>query len=275
MSFIFEKNTSFWSANLKSQYALIFTSFLFLIIGTDINAQSPGYQGNNVYISYDATPRFPKMITDDSESNLIDSTFVANGDTSFTINLKHTVGLHYIFSRSLSFGVEYTFHQPRYFETYYTADARFTNFKVKATQYGLNLKWYNFKKHGYIAPVGSFWEFRPSLYQVTIEKDNNERDQFSDKVEFSEINDSYTGFAMSVAFGMQTVWLGRLVPSYKMGVTLHPTLALFNDQDEDTDQAELPKKAAMNSIGARDCFISDQNSGFTLDVRIGLGILLF
>ena len=251
---------------------LIFASFLFLIIGTDINAQSPGYQGHNVYISYDATPRFPQTITD--ESSFIDSTFVANGDSSFTINLKHTIGLHYIFSRSLSFGVEYTFHQPRYFNTYYTADARFTNFKVKAAQYGLNLKWFNFKKHGYIAPVGSFWEVRPSLYQVTIEKDNY-REQGFEKVVFEEVKDSYTGFAISAAFGMQTVWLGRLVPSYKMGVTIHPALSFFSDTNDETDQSELPKRAAINSIGARDGFISNQDTGFTLDVKIGLGILLF
>ncbi len=262
------------------KYIFLVFVICFISMNTiEINAQSPGYQGKNVYISYDATPRFPKTITDDSgldDGSLVDSTFVVNGDSSFTVNLKHTVGVHYIFTRNMSIGLEYTFHQPRYFENYFTSDIRNTTFKVKATQFGLNFKWYNFKKRGFIAPVGSFIEVRPSMYLVDIEKDNM-RTQPSDEVVFTEVKDGYTGLGLSVAYGMQTVWAGRLVPSYKVGITILPNLYTFSPEASNGDitASELPKMAAGRSIGARSGFISNEDRGVTLDVTIGLGILLF
>ncbi len=246
----------------------------FFVLCNDLLAQSPGYRGKHFYVNYEAIPRISyidgieaveNIEYRDEDGNSLDFDGMLN-----SLNVKHNVGIHYIFSRGGIIGLEATLSAPQYFSRREESTGLYKHYRSKGRIFSVNYKRFNFIRKGYIAPIGNFIELRPVLYMNKVEELGRYNissylgNVYIPNLSAQTLNsDSFTGLGIAFAFGMQTIWFERLIPNYTFGFTYIPSLRQNSNYNLSGDAARAHSRALL------------ADAGWFIDIKVGLGLLLF
>ena len=267
------------------QFGLLFLLGLLMLIGSadTLLAQGPGYQGKRVYISYEPQIRSVNPLDRVYGDNGFyrqyndDGTWKADTNLVQRYTLRHNIGLHYVFTRSDIFGIDFTLGSHSNFKKNFGTTDSLNLYQAQGFSIGLIYKRFNFKKKGYLAPNGNFLEIRPFLFISNVDEIGSfDGTTFPEKADLYDTPkrqpESSNRFGISIAWGTQTVLIDRFITNYTFGITLMPPNRAWSFWNNNNDKPlTIAQEGAYNAFGGTQA----TPIGISIDVKIGIGALLF
>jgi|GEM_PF-6210779 len=231
--------------------------FLLLFFVQQAEAQVPGYQGKQLYVSYELIPHF-FIYSFDKSGNV--------KNPPIAIRFSNETSINYVINRSSILSADISFRPDRLSTSRYdenTFDYVEKFFRTQSRIIGVGIKHMNFTRKGFIAPVGNFIQLRGFLI-------NTKATPYGQPNAVTKIStgptQTYNDFGITLAWGFQTVWWARLVPSYTIGLSYIVTNRNFISWLEDDYSAD--RKISNHGLGGI-------LPGLLFTGKLGIGILLF
>jgi len=248
----------------------LISCFYLLFFSFNLIAQVPGYQGKKFYVSYEPIPYFfSSELTEYPRSNFFDNKGRVKNKTLF-VKLAHKGSLDYVIKRNMILTLDVTHRKDGFTGATSLNNVSLSEidslnyFKTKGQTLGIGFKYMNYRKKGFIAPVGNFVRAGLFVFNTSIAAYGTPN-QITKKP--TSQRDHKRELGMIIGWGMQTVWFERLVPSYSVNFSWRfgGLNSLLNKNIENSQLLERASEYAFGSTWAN----------MIITGQVGIGVLLF